>query len=129
MLNYPPSGTSQTIGATEEIVKDGDTEVWEIYNTTGDVHPMHFHLVNVQLINRQLFDVANLAFSSSWHPGTSSRQRERTGLEGDGADVSRHGNPSHHEMGLAPIVDKNLKLVDRPNRVHNSGQSPSPSKL
>ena len=34
--------------------------VWEIYNTTADVHPMHFHLVNVQLINRQPFQVNSL---------------------------------------------------------------------
>jgi spore coat protein A len=44
------------VGATEQITSNGNEEVWEIYNTTGDVHPMHFHLVNVQLINRQLFD-------------------------------------------------------------------------
>jgi FtsP/CotA-like multicopper oxidase with cupredoxin domain len=50
-----PIGTQ---GATEENVSAGATEVWEIYNTTGDVHPMHFHLVNVQVINRQLFDMS-----------------------------------------------------------------------
>ncbi len=50
------SGKPRTVGATEESVRHGDIEVWEIYNITGDVHPMHFHLVNVQLINRQLFD-------------------------------------------------------------------------
>ena len=27
----------------------GDTEVWEIYNTTGDAHPMHEH----EVVNRQ----------------------------------------------------------------------------
>ena len=56
--NYgqPPSPTVTTVPFTEESVKNGDTEVWEIYNTTGDVHPMHFHLVNVQVINRQVFD-------------------------------------------------------------------------
>ena len=48
---------SATIRATEQRVANGATEVWEIYNNTGDVHPMHFHLVNVQLLNRQLFDV------------------------------------------------------------------------
>jgi spore coat protein A len=37
----------------------GSTEVWEIYNTTADAHPMHFHLVNVQLINRQAFQNFN----------------------------------------------------------------------
>jgi spore coat protein A, manganese oxidase len=43
-----------------EVVKAGSTEVWEIFNTTADVHPMHFHLVNVQLINRQPFQVNSL---------------------------------------------------------------------
>ena len=33
----------------------GSTEVWQIMNLTGDVHPIHFHLVNVQLIQRQPF--------------------------------------------------------------------------
>ena len=49
MVDYPATS------ATEERVTAGATEVWEIYNTTADVHPMHFHLVNVQVINRQLF--------------------------------------------------------------------------
>jgi spore coat protein A, manganese oxidase len=39
---------------TEAVRKD-DTEVWEVFNTTGDVHPMHWHLVNVQVVNRQPF--------------------------------------------------------------------------
>jgi spore coat protein A len=30
----------------------GETQVWDIYNTTGDTHPWHFHLVNVQIIGR-----------------------------------------------------------------------------
>jgi spore coat protein A len=33
----------------------GKTEVWDIYNTTGDTHPIHFHLVNVQTIGRAPF--------------------------------------------------------------------------
>lgn len=33
----------------------GTTEVWQIMNLTGDTHPIHFHLVNVQLIQRQPF--------------------------------------------------------------------------
>ncbi|HEX2966130.1 MAG TPA: multicopper oxidase domain-containing protein, partial [Syntrophorhabdaceae bacterium] len=57
-LDYPPTGTPATVGATEEHVNAGDTEIWEVYNATGDVHPMHFHLVNVQLLNREVFDPA-----------------------------------------------------------------------
>jgi spore coat protein A, manganese oxidase len=33
----------------------GATEVWQIFNLTGDTHPIHFHLVNVQVIQRQPF--------------------------------------------------------------------------
>jgi spore coat protein A len=33
----------------------GSIEVWQIMNLTGDTHPIHFHLVNVQLIQRQPF--------------------------------------------------------------------------
>jgi spore coat protein A len=52
--SYLQPSRSQT--ATEQHVNGGDTEVWEIYNMTGDTHPFHFHLVNVQVVNRQLFD-------------------------------------------------------------------------
>ncbi len=37
---------------TTETPSAGATEVWQIYNLTGDTHPMHFHLVNVQVIQR-----------------------------------------------------------------------------
>jgi spore coat protein A len=33
----------------------GDYEVWDIYNTTGDTHPVHFHLFNVQILGRAPF--------------------------------------------------------------------------
>ncbi len=42
-----------------EVIPAGSTEVWEILNLTGDTHPMHFHLVNVQVLSRQDFDAAS----------------------------------------------------------------------
>ena len=42
-----------------EVVKAGTEEVWEIANLTGDTHPIHFHLVNVQILSRQAFDEEN----------------------------------------------------------------------
>jgi spore coat protein A len=39
----------------EEIHRQNDVEVWEVFNTTADCHPMHFHLFNAQVINRQAF--------------------------------------------------------------------------
>ena len=35
----------------------GRTELWEIVNTTVDAHPMHLHLVQFQVVNRQAFDL------------------------------------------------------------------------
>ncbi len=39
----------------------GATEVWEIANLTGDTHPIHFHLVNAQILSRQPFDMTPYA--------------------------------------------------------------------
>jgi spore coat protein A, manganese oxidase len=44
-----------------EFVASGATEVWEILNLTGDTHPIHFHLVNVQVLSRQAFSVNQYA--------------------------------------------------------------------
>lgn len=44
--------------ASTEVIPAGSTEVWEIANLSGDTHPIHFHLVNVQVLSRQAFSVA-----------------------------------------------------------------------
>jgi len=31
----------------------GATEIWEIYNTTADAHPIHLHEVAFEVVNRQ----------------------------------------------------------------------------
>jgi len=41
-----------------ETVKLGSTEKWRFINTTDDAHPMHLHLVQFQILNRQGFDAA-----------------------------------------------------------------------
>jgi hypothetical protein len=50
-----PSGLSGTMFS--EITKEGETEVWQIINMTGDAHPIHLHLVQFQLLNRQNYNV------------------------------------------------------------------------
>ena len=44
-----------------EVIQHGATEVWEIVNLTGDTHPIHFHLVNVQVLSRQNIKVDRLS--------------------------------------------------------------------
>ena len=31
----------------------GDTEIWELYNTTADAHPMHVHEVTFEVVDRE----------------------------------------------------------------------------
>jgi FtsP/CotA-like multicopper oxidase with cupredoxin domain len=40
-----------------ELPQEGDTELWEIINLTMDAHPIHTHLTQFQLMNRQAFDM------------------------------------------------------------------------
>jgi spore coat protein A len=56
-----------------ELPQEGTLELWEIINMTADAHPMHLHLVQFQLMNRQPFDVKryNLAYSALF-PGSSA---------------------------------------------------------
>jgi spore coat protein A len=42
-----------------ETPKAGATEVWQIANLTMDTHPIHFHLVNAQVLARQSFTDAD----------------------------------------------------------------------
>jgi spore coat protein A len=46
-----------------EVVKKDAIEVWRIFNLTADTHPMHFHLVNVQVISRQPFRIVRGKFT------------------------------------------------------------------
>ena len=46
----------------------GATEYWQIFNLTADVHPIHFHLVNVQLLQRQTFEGTPDSYSLTGSP-------------------------------------------------------------
>jgi spore coat protein A len=54
-----------------EVVEAGASEVWQIINLTGDTHPIHFHLVNVQIISRQAFDATHYRGGAPALTGTS----------------------------------------------------------
>ena len=45
-------GTAVEVPLTET-PKINDIEEWEIFNFTGDAHPIHLHLVNFQVVNRE----------------------------------------------------------------------------
>jgi len=48
----------------------GDTEIWEIYNATGDAHPVHVHLVYFQVLNREGFTADAVEQTLLQHDGS-----------------------------------------------------------
>jgi spore coat protein A len=63
-----PYDGSEPAAAATETPNVGATEVWQIANLTGDTHPMHFHLVNVQIMSRRPFDVAQYTGQAATDP-------------------------------------------------------------
>lgn len=43
-----------------EMPAAGAIEAWRIFNLSGDTHPIHFHLVNAQIVSRQAFNIRRL---------------------------------------------------------------------
>jgi FtsP/CotA-like multicopper oxidase with cupredoxin domain len=48
-----------------EMPRVGSTEIWEIVNLTADTHPIHLHLVQFQLLNRQTLQTG--AYTTAWN--------------------------------------------------------------
>jgi spore coat protein A, manganese oxidase len=76
-----------------EVAANGTYEIWEIANLTGDVHPIHFHLVNVQVLNRQNFNA--------------------TAYNGTPAFTSIPFAPDANELGYKETVRMNPNQVTR----------------
>jgi FtsP/CotA-like multicopper oxidase with cupredoxin domain len=49
------------LDSATEVVSKNAIEIWAIANLTGDTHPIHFHLVNVQILARQPIKVNQYA--------------------------------------------------------------------
>lgn len=70
VVDFTPFTVGGVTTYYSEIVQEGDTEVWEIINLTKDAHPMHLHLVQFQLLNRQPFNKTQyLAAYNALFPG------------------------------------------------------------
>ena len=77
--------------------QEGDTKIWEIVNLTADAHPMHTHLVQFQILNRQTFDVAGYtpAYDAASFPSRActSRGSARRWTTTRGNPLAVGGNP------------------------------------
>lgn len=71
----------------------GDTEIWEFYNTTADAHPIHMHLVDFRILNRQ-------PFSGTILPKTNSDGSEGGKLDANSITFTdRPRRPEMEERG------------------------------
>ncbi len=57
MLGTLDQGTLVYADPITEKPGAGTKEVWEFHNTTADAHPIHMHLVDFQIINREDFSI------------------------------------------------------------------------
>jgi FtsP/CotA-like multicopper oxidase with cupredoxin domain len=74
----PTTGVGAGVGLMwmDEVTENpsvGDAETWEIYNATGDAHPIHIHEVQFQVVNRQPVIVDEDAGTFHIGPGAPKR--------------------------------------------------------
>jgi FtsP/CotA-like multicopper oxidase with cupredoxin domain len=97
-----PDFTAVTVGGVteyySELPNEGDIEVWEVVNLTADAHPIHLHLTQFQLINRQSFNVSNYnaAYAAAFPVGAY--------LPGDGPPLDYNGGNQRALGGNPDIV-------------------------
>jgi spore coat protein A, manganese oxidase len=68
---YPGTFGRDYMDDPTEVIQAGRTEVWEVLNLTGDVHPFHIHLTNAQILSRQPFDAENYAGGKPTYTGAA----------------------------------------------------------
>jgi spore coat protein A len=96
---------------TTDYIKAGTTETWRWINLTVDAHPMHPHLVAVQVVNRQAIDVDG--YTAAWTAYLDSgRDRRLKPRLGDYL-VGRPIPPTAEEMGYKDTVKAYPGMVTR----------------
>jgi FtsP/CotA-like multicopper oxidase with cupredoxin domain len=115
----PPGSWQPVDGATLSIAQNyvteaprvGSTELWEIVNTTADAHPIHIHLVQFQLMNRQPYQAGK--YLTDWFALLAANGKK----EGDGPPsdyritTDAAGNPIATAAGQPPVVGGNIDVT------------------
>ena len=103
---------------TTENPKLGDTEEWEVWNATGDAHPVHLHLVHFEILGRQeiLWDshtteddrlIPNDLYGAPYGDGTYLVEQpvvQHNGLLGDGFKIMN--------KAYGPVVPQPAEYVE-----------------
>jgi FtsP/CotA-like multicopper oxidase with cupredoxin domain len=117
-----PDFTAVTVGGVteyfSELPDEGSTELWEVVNLTADAHPIHLHLTQFQLVNRQRFNATRYAaaYAAAFPGGTYLPE---TGPPGD---YRPSQNPlSGGKYGGNPTIDPYLQGPARPPAPNEAG--------
>jgi spore coat protein A, manganese oxidase len=96
-----------------EVPQEGETELWEIVNLTADAHPMHLHLVQFQLLNRQAFNASKyIKAYNALFPGSTVAIDPMTGAPYlPGVFIGGFGPPLSYAAGNARALGGNPDIV------------------
>jgi spore coat protein A len=109
-----------------ELPNEGETEIWEIVNLTADAHPIHLHLVQFQLLNRQNFNTnkCNKAYAASFPAGYDYVKGANVG---PGVFIPAFGPPLDYNtgnpraLGGNPDITPFLQGPANPPLAHENG--------
>ncbi len=116
--------TSNGVGFTyidppnEIFTRPGETQIWKITHNGVDTHAIHFHLVNVQLINRV-----------GWDGADQTARPQRAGLEGNHPDEPVGSHLYRPEGRLCPRCPSGSPSVRplNPSTAHRRSRRVSPT--
>ncbi|MCB0270602.1 MAG: multicopper oxidase domain-containing protein [Calditrichaeota bacterium] len=98
-----------------------DVEVWEVYNTTADAHPIHLHLVSFQILDRRPFEGEVEEKPQPMHDGSFGIGGKLVGHSIEFTGPAE--GPDDHEAGwkdtavmLPGQVTRVIAKFDRPGR-------------
>jgi spore coat protein A len=113
-----------TVGGLTEFVSEfpneGETEIWEIVNTTADAHPIHTHLVTFQILNRQNYNATKYlaAYGTFFPPTANPACPGGVYCPGDGPPLPynelslRTGNKYGGNPDVTPFLSGAIQLPD-----------------
>jgi FtsP/CotA-like multicopper oxidase with cupredoxin domain len=112
--DFTPLDVNGNITWYSELPEEGATEQWEIINLTADSHPIHFHLTQVQLLNRQNFDLRkyNTAYAAAYGGMV---------LDGFGPPLNYNAANADGAVGGNPALTPFLKGAPMPPNANEAG--------
>lgn len=108
-----------------EIPTEGTTEVWEIVNLTADAHPIHLHLTQFQLLNRQSFDID--AYSEVYEAAFPGGMDHMGMMHDPGQFIPGFGPPLNYNTGNPRALGGNPDVVPfllgtpQPSKAYEAG--------